>query len=472
MSRQCDISPPEVNQPRSVQSKGPSTQPGLVRGIRRWDFVALIVNGTVGAGIFGLPAKIYALTGAWSILAYLVCAVLCALIILCFAEVGSRFAETGGPYLYARVTFGSFIGFEVGWLLWLARLTAFAALCNLLLGYLSFFWPAAGSGWTRALVITGIVVCLTTVNIIGVREAALVSNLFTISKLAPLLLFVVAGSFFISSQPFTAPAPTNFGDFSRAVLLLIFAFSGFEAAVIPAGEISDPRRHIAFALLTAMGVVALLYLMIQVVCIGTLPGLANSERPLVDASVGFLGATGASILSFGAVISVSGTLSLAMLGGPRILFAMAEQGQLPKLLAATHHRFHTPHVAILISATAMLVLTLQGTFMSALTISTVIRLLSYVATCISLPVLRLRSDAPSARFRAPAGIAVAVAATLLSLWLLSNSPSHDAIAVGLAAALGLLIFLFQGKLQRADPYGAPFMSNSEKHERSVGNESV
>ncbi|MGH9849975.1 MAG: APC family permease [Blastocatellia bacterium] len=440
-------------------------QKGLVRGIGRWDLVALTINTIVGAGIFGLPSRIYGLTGAWSVLAYLVCAALATLIILCFAEVGSRFAETGGPYLYARVAFGSVIGFEVGWLLWLARLTAFAALCNLLLGYLSFFWPAAGSGWTRALVITVVVIALTTVNVIGVREAALVSNLFTIGKLTPLLLFVVAGLFFLGPQPFTAPAAPSYSDFSTAVLLLVFAFSGFEMAVIPAGEIRDPQRHIAFALLTATGVVALLYLMIQVVCIGTLPGLAGSERPLVDASSRFLGAAGASIVSVGALISVTGTLNSNMLAGPRILFAMAEQGQLPQPLAATHRRFRTPHIAILTSAAVMLVLTLQGTFMSALTISTVIRLLAYIATCIALPVLRFRNDAPAPRFSAPAGTAVAVVATTLSVWLLSNSSSNDARTAGLAAALGLLIFFSRGKPEKADPHRAQSQANMDKSKK-------
>lgn len=413
---------------------------GLVRAIGRWSLVGLTINMVVGAGIFGLPSKIYGLTGTWSLLAYLVCAVLATLIILCFAEVGSRFAETGGPYLYARIAFGPVIGFEVGWLLWLARVTAFAALCNLLLGYLSFFWPAAASGWPRALVIVVLVIALTVINVVGVREAALASNLFTIFKLAPLLIFVIGGLFVLSQQPFTATGAPNYGDFSRAVLLLVFAFSGFEMAIIPAGEINDPRRHIAFALLTATGIVVLLYILIQVICIGTLPGLANSERPLVDASSRFLGTAGASIISIGALISVTGTLNAVMLAAPRVLYAMAEQGQLPRALAATHQRFRTPHIAILISAAIVIVFTVQGTFMSALTISTVIRLLAYIATCIALPVLRLRKDVPLPRFSAPVGAATAFAATALSVWLLSNTPSNDARAVSLAAALGLPIF--------------------------------
>jgi len=425
------------------------SQKGLVRGIGRWDLLALTINGMVGAGIFGLPSRIYSLAGVWSVLAYLVCAALVTLITLCFAEVASRFAETGGPYLYARMAFGSVIGFEVGWLLWLARVTAFAALCNLLLGYLSFFWPAAGSGLTRALVITVVVIAMTTVNLIGVREAALFNNLFTIAKLTPLLLFIVAGLFFLSPETFKSLAAPNYGGFSTAALLLIFAFSGFEMAVVPAGETRDPRRHVAFALLTATGVVALLYVMIQVVCIGTLPGLASSERPLVDASSRFLGATGASIVSVGAIISVTGTLNSNILAAPRILFAMAERGQLPRPLAATHRRFRTPHISILISAVVTFVLTLQGTFISALTISTVIRLLVYIATCVALPVLRFRNDAPAPRFNAPAGAAVAVAAATLSMWLLSNSPSNDARAAGLAAALGLPIFFAYRLLKKS-----------------------
>jgi len=432
----------------SLQHMERPTQEGLIRGIRRWDLVALTVNILVGAGIFGLPSKIYELTGAWSTVAFVVCAVLSTLIVLCFAEVGSRFSETGGPYLYTRVAFGSVVGFEVAWLLWVARLTGFAALCNLLTGYLSFFWPAAGLGLARALIITAVVIVLTGVNFVGVRESALITNLFTIGKITPLLLFISAGFFFLNREAFTIEAPPGWHNFSRAALLLIFAFSGFEMSVIPSGEIRDPQRNIAFALLTATGAVTVLYLMIQIVCIGTLPGLAVSERPLVDSSSRFLGASGASIILVGAVISVTGTLNTIMLSAPRLLFAMAEHGQLPHRLASTHRRFHTPHISILISAVLMLVFTLQGTFMSALTISTVTRLIAYLATCISLPVLRYRNDVPVARFNVPGGVAVAVVASALTVWLLSNSTLTDASEAALAAVLGVIIYFCWGRARK------------------------
>src|ERR1043166_8155111 len=172
-----------------MTNKSPSTE-GLVRGIRRWDLVAVTINGIIGAGIFGLPSKVYGLIGGYSLLAFVACALVVMLIILCFAEVGSRFDETGGPYLYAREAFGPTVAFEVGWLIWLARLTAFAANCNLMINYLSFFWAPANAGIIRTLIIIGIVTALTLLNVLGVRQAAMASNIFTIGKLLPMLIFI------------------------------------------------------------------------------------------------------------------------------------------------------------------------------------------------------------------------------------------------------------------------------------------
>src|SRR5712692_9893588 len=152
---------------------------GLVRGIRRWDLVAVTINGIIGAGLFGLPGKIYSLIGSYSLIAFAACALVVTLIILCFAEVGSRFDQTGGPYLYAREAFGPVVAFEVGWLIWLARLTAFAANCNLLVSYLGYFWSGATSSFWRAFVISVVVVILTAVNLAGVRQTAIVSDVFT-----------------------------------------------------------------------------------------------------------------------------------------------------------------------------------------------------------------------------------------------------------------------------------------------------
>jgi amino acid transporter len=415
------------------------SEAGLIRGIRRWDLVAITINGIIGGGIFGLPAPVFKLIGSYSLIAFVVCAVVVTLIILCFAEVGSRFDETGGPYLYAREAFGPTVGFEIGWLIWLARLTAFAANCNLLVAYIGYFWPAAMGAVWRASIIILVVTLLMIINIMGIRQAALVSNLFTVGKLIPLLIFLAAGLFFLNPQAFVlGPRPTT-GAFSQSVLLLIYAFTGFEMATIPAGEVRDPKRNLPHALLIAIAVVAFLYILIQLVCVGTLPGLAQSQRPLADAGTGFLGAAGGAIISAGAIISITGNLNILVLSGSRVPFAMAEQLQLPALIAKVHQRFATPYVAILFTTGLMLLFTLKSSFREALTISAIARLVTYGATCLSLPVFRRRKNAPPAAFKLRGGTLVSGISLLLAAWLLTSA-RKEALAATIAAAVGLLIF--------------------------------
>jgi len=413
---------------------------GLIRGIRRWDLVAIAINGIIGAGIFGLPAKAFSLIGAYSLIAFVVCGLLLGLIILCFAEVGSRFDVTGGPYLYARVAFGSLVGYEVGWLIWIVRITAFAANCNLLVAYIGFFWPGSGARWPRAMIITATVLVLTVINLVGVRQAAVASNFFTIGKLFPLLLFITLGLLVIKPANYSLSLAPALGSFSQAVLLMVYAFSGFEMAAIPAGEIRNPRTNLPMAILLAIVVVAVVYLLIQIVCIGTLPGLARSERPLADAASQFMGSAGAAVIAAGAIVSITGNLNVVLLSGSRMPFAMAERSELPSLLAKTHQRFHTPHVSILVSAAAALTLTLSGTFIYALTISTLTRLASYAVTCVALPVLRRRTDVPAAAFKAPAGVVISILVVVLSIWLLANSTLREARDATIAAIAGLAIY--------------------------------
>ena len=414
---------------------------GLVRGIRRWDLVAVAINGIIGGGIFGLPATAFGLIGTYSLFAFAACALVVTLLILCFAEVGSRFKETGGPYLYAREAFGPTVAFEIGWLIWLARLTAFAANCNLLVNYLGFFWPSATSSIGRTIIIIVFVLVLTTINVLGVRQAAIVSNVFTIGKLVPILIFVATGLFFLNPQAFTFAARPPTAAFSESVLVLVYAFTGFEMAAIPAGEVRDPQRNLPRALLIAIAVVATLYILIQVVCVGTLPGLATSTRPLADAAGNFLGAAGASIISAGAIISITGNLNILVLSGSRIPFAMAEQKQLPKLLAKIHPRFSTPYVAILITSGLMLYLTWKSSFVAALTISAIARLVTYGATCLSLPIFRRRNDTPAAQFVLPGGPVIAVLSLILVVWLLANATWKELRATLIVAAIGWLLYL-------------------------------
>jgi len=426
-----------------------TTPTGLVRGIRRWDLVALGVNFIVGAGIFGLPSKVYSLSGPASLIAYAICAAAVILIVLCFAEMGGRFSETGGPYLYAREAFGQVVGFEVGWLRWLSGVITVAANSNLLVAYLSYIWPTANAGLWRTLVITTVILSLTTINLIGVRDTAVVSNIFAVGKLMPLLLFVAVGLFFVNPQNFSITTQPNYGALSMSVLLLTYAFSGFESLGIPAGEVRDPQRSVPFALFTTMGVVTLLYVLIQIVCIGTLPELASSARPLADASSRFLGPSGGYIISMGAIVSIAGNLNGHMLSTPRMIFAMAEQRQLPQVLAAIHKRFRTPYISILCSAGVMLGFALSGTFIQLLTLSVITRLVVYATTCAALPVLRRRGTVRAPAFKVPSGFLVATASVALCVWMLTNSTKRDALIAAIAAGVGLVLYSLY-KMRRLD----------------------
>jgi len=429
-----------------------SADAGLVRRIYRWDLVALVLNCVIGAGIFGLPSKAFALAGTYSLVAYLVCAVLVALIALCFAEVGSRFSTTGGPYVYARKAFGGLVGFEVGWLLWLARVTAFGSLANLFVGYLTIFWSGAGTGVSRALVMATIVGAFTLLNLIGVRPSAIVTNAFTIGKLTALLFFIVAGTFFVSRANYSTAFVPSYGQFSQAVLLLVFAFSGFEMAVIPSGEIVEPAKQIPFALLLGIGIVVIVYMLVQFVAIGTLPTLATSERPIADASARFLGAKATAFVSLGALVSIGGTLNAIALVSPRLLFAMSADGHLPRFIGAVHPRFRTPHVAIVLSSIVMFALMLSGSFVALATISVVIRLLTYAATCAALLRLRRQTNAAPATFVAPFGQVAAIGAIALSVWLLSNSAWSDARMTLITGAVGLALYvIFRSRHSAGEP---------------------
>ena len=279
--------------------------PGLIRAIGPWALAAFAINATIGAGIFGLPARIEALVGHYSILVILLCGALIGLIALCFAEIGSRFDRSGGPQLYASITFGPVAGFSVGWMFWISRVTSCAAIVNLLVDYGVLLWAPFGDALARALVITGVVAGYTWINVRGIRQATAVSTTFTIAKLVPLVGFVVVGLFFV--EPTAAlPARPGAADFATAILLATFPFYGFDATTVMAGEVREPRRSIPFAILLTIGTVVVLYALIQLVCVATLPDLARSERPLAEAATVFVGSWGGIAISLGAVISCLG----------------------------------------------------------------------------------------------------------------------------------------------------------------------
>jgi len=411
---------------------------GLVRAMGRWTLVALVINSIIGSGIFGLPSLVWKLVGSAAPWAYLLAGAGIGVIMACFAEVASRFAEAGGPYLYARAAFGRFFGIEMGWVLWLVRLSAAAAGANLFVIYLAEFWPAVQQSRTRGLLLTILLGMLATINYRGVRSGARMSNVFTVAKLVSLGLFVFAGGLFILFRRGPAPHASVFhpsaGDWIQASLVLVFAYGGFEAAMIPLAEAKDPRRDAPFALLVALAVCVALFTLIQIVVQGTLANPA--DRPLAESARQFLGTAGARCISLGALVSLYGYLSANMLNTPRLTFALAERDDFPPIFRAVHQRFHTPHVSIVVFAALVWLMAVIGNFRWNVVLSAVARLFAYGAVCAAMLVLR-RKHPDQARFRLPAGWLFGILGIAFALVLVSRMGRAE-----LAIVAGTMVIAF------------------------------
>jgi amino acid transporter len=378
---------------------------GLIRVIGRWSVAALVVNCIIGSGVFGLPSVLASLVGRASIAAILVAALGVAVIMACFAELSSRFSETGGPYLYSQAAFGRFMGIQVAWLVWFVRITACAANANLFTTYLAEFWPGATRPAMKLLILTLLVGVLAAINVRGVKAGTRVSTSFTIAKLSALVFVTLAGAFYLTASHHLIPPsslPPAGGQWSRAIVLIIFAYGGFEAALISAGEAKNPRRDIPFGLFAALLVCAGIYSLIQWVVVGILPDPGHSERPLADVAQVVIGSSGAYLIALGALLSIYGYLSGNMLTTPRITFALAERGDFPASFARVHARFHTPYVSIVAFAFLVWLLALFGSFAGNATLSAGSRLFYYGVVCAALPVLRKKSS-HEALIKIPAG---------------------------------------------------------------------
>lgn len=412
--------------------------------------VALAVNCIVGSGIFGLPAPVAGLVGRWSPVAVLLAGLAMAAIIACYAEAASQFTETGGHYLYVRRAFGRFAGVQVGWMTLLSRLTACAAAVNLLVISLGEFWPGAGAPLPRFAVVSLFVWTLGLANYRGVAAGTLVSNVSAVAKLVPLSLVAAVGMVYLVAHPLPAAPASAAGldGWLKALLLLIFAYGGYEAALFPLGEAKDPRRDAGFALFAALLIVMLLYTVLQLVVIEVLPDAAHSERPLADAARVMLGEGGAALISVGAMISVYGYLSANLLGAPRAMFALAERGDFPGYFAAIHPRFRTPYFSILVYAVLLWAFALLGSFTWNVTLSAVARLFYYGAVCAAVPVLRVKQPG-AAVLRLPGGPVIPVLGVLICLALLTRvdfSKSLILLAVILTATVNWLLTRGRGTM--------------------------
>ncbi len=375
----------------------------LSRSLRFFEFLCLGINCVVGTGVFLLPSLVSAKVGPSGVLAYLLCGALCLLIGLCFCEMAGRFEGTGGAYIYARSTFGPFAGYLVGWQIWLSSLVGWASVAKGFYIYWQELSPFSFKGQEQ-FVLFILIFSLSLLNYRGVRQGSQANNFFALSKLVPILLFIVVGMCYVKPEPFIPFFRGNFNDWGAAMIIVLYAFSGFEEIPLPAGEGVDSKRTVPRALLSVLMGAAFIYVLIQIVAVGVFPNLASSTRPLVDASKHLFGQTGAVFMAIGGLLSIGGINSSIALTGPRALYALARGGYLPAWLAAIHESYHTPYRAILANSTLTFILAVSGTFELLVKLSVLAAVWQYIPTCMAAFVMKWRR-VPSA-FTTPGGLTV------------------------------------------------------------------
>ncbi len=415
----------------------------LVRQLSALGIWLLAINGMIGAGIFGLPAEAARLTGVFSPLVFLLCGACMAPVMLSFGEVASYFRGTGGPILYTRTAFGSIVGFQTGWALYVGRLSAVAANINLLLSSVSYFWEPADNGIVRMLLLLLICTGLTWVNVTGTRQAMRSVGVLTVLKFLPLAVLVGSAVAWLDSAAFwpSAPRMPAQSELGAAVLLLIYAFVGWESALIPAGETRNPQRDMPRALVSALIVTTALYVIVQAVSVAALPGLAQSSRPLIDVGGVLLGPVGALLLAAGVVVSVGGNVASAMFSAPRLTYALARGGALPAWFGAVHSRFLTPHRSVMFFGVVVFALAVLGSFTWLAGISVLTRVLIYLLCIGTIPSLRRRFAGLPGHVRLPGGLAIPLAAIGLCLLLLTQVRLEALLVTALFLAVGTLLYL-------------------------------
>lgn len=420
----------------------------LIRTVGFYGLIAMCINAVVGSGVFLLPSESYKLLGPFSLWAPLLFAIPVFILVLCFAEASSHFSEPGGAYLYAKTAFGDFIGFETGWMNWIARVTSLASLSNGFVLALGLFWPGVKEGGPRLAVITASIVILATIHLLGIRYGAASIYIFTWGKLLPLIGFIIVALFVWKSNPIPAslalPGPGT--DWKDAALLLLFAYAGFENLGVPAGEFRNPRRDLPLALLAGIFAIAVIYVLAQLGAMSALPDLSKTDTPIQSAAAMLIGPIGAAIVTIGAMLSMAGTNSGTMLEGSRMLYALS-LGRRMGPISYVHPRFHTPTVAILIHATIALALAAGGSFVQLALLSTMARLTTYLVSSAAVPRLRKLNEG----FRTP-GLIVPILGVLISASLFLTLKWFNFLAGAIAITVGALIYMIsKPAAARANP---------------------
>jgi amino acid transporter len=415
----------------------------LLRDLGVRELATTIFNFTVGSGIFALPALAVARLGAAAPLAYLVCMVVMALVLLCLAEAGSRVSVTGGVYAYVEIALGPFVGFIAGAVLFFTGLFGGAAAAVLFARTVSAMLGLSSRGWYVTLMVA-VVAVLTVINVRGVRKSARTLEFITVAKIVPLIAFVLIGAAFVHHSNLVWEQVPSVSNLLGTAGVVIFAFTGIESALAPSGEVRAPWRTVPRAAFLALAAATALYLAIQWVALG-IEGShlgAGTVTPLAQAAAVFAGAPGREVMTIAAAISMLGYLSANILSTPRSIFAYARDGFLPAALCAVHERYRTPHSAIIIHGCLIAALALTGTYERLAIFSNLNAFVLYMLCAIAVMVLRAHDvHSDGAPFRIPGGPLVPVAAVLANAWLMyATAARAELVGLGIILALALLLY--------------------------------
>lgn len=396
----------------------------LERAIGVPGLAANIINTTIGASIFALPALVAQSLGAAAPLAFIACGVAMTMFVTCFALAGSRVALTGGLYAYAEVAFGRYVGFITGLFFCTTALLSVAAVVNFFVGTVVALVPRLDGSIARVVLMFLVYAVMAALNVRGVRTGAGAVGVVTIAKLIPLFVFVIAGVFFIEPAAFHWPGWPPAQTLGDSILLLLFAFFGIEVALIPSGEVKSPARTVPRAIYMALALTTGLYILIQLVAQGTLGSnlAAHRDAPLAEAAKVFLGNTGRLLLLAGATVSGFGFIASDILSSPRILFAFGRDGILPRFIAHVHPRWRSPDVAILIYSVVAFLLSITSSFASLAIMANVAALLLYIICCAAAwELMRRDVRTETAPFTFPGASLIPIISIVAIIWILSHA---------------------------------------------------
>lgn len=414
----------------------------LIRAIGAPGIALIVLNSMIGAGIFALPADVVAQAGNLSPWLFLAIGALFVTVVLSFAELTSYFEESGGPVLFAKTAFGPLAGFSAGWLLYISRLSAFAANSTAMALYLGEMWPWIATDVGRISFISLIIVGLAVANFVGIKEGVRTLAVFTFLKLTPVVILVLLGLKEVTGDVLLPASMPSIDDFGGLTLLIIYAFIGFEVATVVSGETKQPRRTMPETLVKTVVATSILYFLIMLAYVAVLPEGQRDGKTLADVGRVLAGNAGAVAIALAAVFSIGGNLASNMLSMPRLSFALGEQGLLPPWFSKIHPRFSTPGNSVLLFAAFGLVLALSGTFALLAVASSLARMIAYALSIGGLPSIRRQASAEIARnaYRLPFGYLIPIIALTLCIWIAASSPLIAVLLVLGQLAVGFVLY--------------------------------